>query len=240
MRSVPRRTEALRGRAFQACCKPSRDVGRLIPGCTPTPTGPDLDALITRAHGGRLLRTNMGAIARSRTAGCPSVERNRRTAPTGGASPVSIPEGIDSPAALRHPGRADALKRRRMARAGILGRRWRRLQSPLWKERRPTLSRCLVHPAVGDAVDRRQTPQPNPVRQASRTDAGFFRKIQSASAVRTLDFRDHVTPVPPQAAPTAREQRSHGVLGAATWYRYCGSAGAGPWPSTYWCFVPVM
>jgi hypothetical protein len=149
-----------------------------------------------------------------RTAGCPSVERNRRTKPTGGASPVSIPVGIDSPfAQLRRPGRADALKRRRKVRDEILGRRRKRLQSPLRKERRPTLSRCLVHPAVGDAADRSQSPQPLVVRQATPKDAGFFRKIQSASAVRTLDFRDHITALPPAAAPTARERRRLGWPG---------------------------
>src|ERR1700756_3063969 len=83
-----------------------------------------------------------------RTAGCPVVERNLLTQPTGRASPVSTPVGADSPLAqLRQPGRAVLLKRRRQERDDFLGREGRPSQSLLRKAQRQTLYTCLVQPA---------------------------------------------------------------------------------------------
>src|SRR5713101_3709753 len=85
-----------------------------------------------------------------RTAGCPSVERKVLTMPTGGAAPRFAPQGAELPLAqLRHPGRADTLKRRRKVRDEILGRDRQLSQSPSRKGRRQTLNRCLVQPARG-------------------------------------------------------------------------------------------
>src|ERR1700674_4669602 len=83
-----------------------------------------------------------------RTAGCPAAERKVLTEPTGGVSPGFAPQGVESPfAQLRHPGRADTLKRRRKGRDEILGRDGNPLQSPPRKGRRQTLNSCLVQPA---------------------------------------------------------------------------------------------
>src|ERR1700722_14007854 len=85
-----------------------------------------------------------------RTAGCPSAERNRLTKPTGGASPVSIPVGTESPFAQPcHKGRAVLLKRRRKERDDFLGREGKLSQSPCRKARRQTLYTCLVQSARG-------------------------------------------------------------------------------------------
>ena len=80
-----------------------------------------------------------------RTAGCPSAERNALTQPTGRASPLSAPVGVDSPVSfggLRRParlclkGRAVVLKRRWKARDEVLGREGKPSQSPSRKGRR--------------------------------------------------------------------------------------------------------
>src|SRR5713226_7835721 len=85
-----------------------------------------------------------------RTARCPAAERNLLTEPTGGASPVLAPVGVDSPRAqLRQPGRAVVLKRRRKVRDEILGRDGKPLQSPSRKGRRQTLNSGLVQSARG-------------------------------------------------------------------------------------------
>src|SRR5271155_5155977 len=85
----------------------------------------------------------------SRTAGCPSAERNVLTQPTGEASSRFALERAESHCAQpRHPGRADILKRRRKERDDFLGREGKPLQSPSRKGRRQTLYTCLVRPAV--------------------------------------------------------------------------------------------
>jgi|SRR5215471_7884225 len=129
----------------------------------------------------------------SRTAGCPAAERNILTKPTGGASPVSTSVGVDSPLAQpRQQGRAVPLSRRRKVRDNFLGREGRPSQSPVRKARWQTLYSCLVQPARG--VD---TSIPNeslaPVSRAS--SAMSFTKNWNhsvPSAVRPLDFRDHI------------------------------------------------
>jgi len=136
-----------------------------------------------------------------RTAGCPAAERNILTKPTGGASPVSTPVGADSPVSsggLRRParpclkGRAVPLNRRRKVRDGFLGREGRPSQSPVRKARRQTLYSCLVQPAL--EVDARfRNESLAPVSRAS--SAMSFTKNWNhsvASAVRPLDFRDHI------------------------------------------------
>jgi len=146
-----------------------------------------------------------------RTAGCPSAERKVLTGPTGGASPVLAPVGVDSPRApLRHPGRAVVLRRRRKVRDDFLGREGKPSQSPIRKARRQTLNSCLVQPARG--VDARI---PNeslaPVSRASsatRSEKNWI--IQSRSGVRPLDFRDHI-PVRPSPMNLA----SYGQFSAA-------------------------
>jgi hypothetical protein len=114
-----------------------------------------------------------------RFAGCPSVERNVLTTPTGGASPTFAPLGAEAPFAQpRHQGRADDLKRRRKARDEFLGREGQLSQSPSRKGRRQTLFRCLVQPAWGrlvrpaaevDASLRNESLHPLAERQATRT-----------------------------------------------------------------------
>ena len=157
-------------------------------------TGPDLDRLIARARGDPARAEDDPPMTHGlRTAGCPSAERNLLTWPTGEASPVSAPGGVDSPLAqLRHSGRADDLKRRRKVRDEILGRDGKLSQSPSGKGRRQTLNRCLVRPAYKvdasfenellAAVSRASSSE-----QDEKTEA-----IQSASGVRPLDFRDQI------------------------------------------------
>ena len=111
-------------------------------------TGPDLDALIARPHGEPALIHPPTEEVCLPTAGCPSAERNLLTQPTGAASPVLTPVGIDSSfAQLHQPGRAHTLKRRRKVRDEILGRERRLSQSPSRKGWGQTLNRCLVQPA---------------------------------------------------------------------------------------------
>ena len=129
----------------------------------------------------------------SRTAGCPAAERNVLTKPTGGASPVSTPVGAESPLAQpRQIGRAVPLNRRRKVRDDFLGREGRPSQSPVRKARRQTLYSCLVQPAL--EVDARfRNESLAPVSRAS--SAMSFTKNWNhsvASAVRPLDFRDHI------------------------------------------------
>ncbi len=111
-------------------------------------TGPDLDALIAQPHGEPALIHPHTEEVCLPTAGCPSAERNLRTQPTGAASPVLTPVGVDSSLAQLHqPGRADTLKRRRKVRDEILGREVHSSQSPSRKGWGQTLNRCLVQPA---------------------------------------------------------------------------------------------
>jgi hypothetical protein len=129
----------------------------------------------------------------SRTAGCPSAERNVLTQPTGEASSRFALARVESPFAQpRHPGRADALKRRRKERDDFLGREGRPSQSPSRKGRRQTLYSCLVRPARG--VDARFWK--DSLAPVSRASSKTSRKknwiIQSRSGVRPLDFRDHI------------------------------------------------
>jgi len=70
-----------------------------------------------------------------------AAERNLLTEPTGGASLVLAPVGVDSPRAqLCQPGRAVVLKRRRKVRDEILGRDGKPLQSPSRKGRLQAIS----------------------------------------------------------------------------------------------------
>ena len=143
-----------------------------------------------------------------RTAGCPSAERKALTTPTGGAltvaTTVAAPVGVAASATqLRHPGRADALRRRRKERDDFLGREGRLSQSPSRKGWRQTLYSCLVQPQV-DASIANELPA-----TVSRASSNHEKKnwiIQSRSGVRPLDFRDHITSVPSKTAPTARER----------------------------------
>src|SRR5262249_32380707 len=119
--------------------------------------------------------------AASRTAGCPAAERNILTKPTGGASPVSTPGGVDSPRAQpRQQGRAVPLNRRRTVRDNFLGRvlclplpqgeGWGEgTQSPVRKARRQTLYSCLVQPACGSLA-----------RSSRRVDARFLNESHVA------------------------------------------------------------
>ena len=141
-----------------------------------------------------------------RTAGCPAAERNVRTKPTGGASPVLAPVGVDSPLAqLRQQGRAVPLKRRRKVRDEVLGRDGAPSQSSSRKGRRQTLNTCLVQPARGclvspaGRVDARFLNEPlAAVSRASSAISFTENWIDSVpSGVRPLDFRDHI-PVMPQ------------------------------------------
>ena len=127
-----------------------------------------------------------------RTAGCPSVERNVLTVPTGGASSVLVPAGADSPVAQpRHRGRADDLKRRRKVRDEILGRAGKPSQSPSRQGRRQTLYSCLVQPAGVDASFPNESLAP--VSRASSATSWQIKLDQSVpSGVRPLDFRDHI------------------------------------------------
>ena len=111
-------------------------------------TGPDLHALIARPHGDPALSHPDTEEVCLPTAGCPSAERNLLTQPTGAASPVLTPVGVDSSfAQLHQPGRADTLKRRHTVRDEILGREVHPSQSPSRKGWGQTLNRCLVQPA---------------------------------------------------------------------------------------------
>jgi len=136
-----------------------------------------------------------------RTAGCPAAERNVRTKPTGGASPVLAPVGVDSPLAqLRQQGRAVPLKRRRKVRDEVLGRDGAPSQSSSRKGRRQTLNTCLVQPARGclvspaGRVDARFLNEPlAAVSRASSAISFTENWIDSVpSGVRPLDFRDHI------------------------------------------------
>src|SRR6516162_4844192 len=128
-----------------------------------------------------------------RTAGCPAAERNVLTKPTGGASPVSTPVGAESPLAQpRQIGRAVPLNRRRKVRDNFLGREGRPSQSPVRKARRQTLYSCLVQPSR--QVDARFLNESlAPVSRASSTTSFTKNWNHSVpSAVRPLDFRDHI------------------------------------------------
>jgi len=140
----------------------------------------------------------------SRTVGCPAAERNVLTKPTGGASPVSTPLGVDSPLAQPcQQGRAVPLNRRRQVRDEILGRVLRLplprgegwgegTQSPFRKARWQTLYSCLVQPA--HEVDARILNESlAPVSRASSAMSFTKNWIHSVpSGVRPLDFRDHI------------------------------------------------
>ena len=156
-------------------------------------TGPDLDRLIARARGDPARAEDDPPMTHGlRTAGCPSAERNLLTWPTGEASPVSAPLGVDSPLAqLRHSGRADDLKRRRKVRDDFLGRKGRPSQSLIRKARRQTLNSCLVQPAWVDASFLNES-----LASVSRASSAASSKKNwnhsVRSAVRPLDFRDHI------------------------------------------------
>ena len=139
-----------------------------------------------------------------RTAGCPSAERNVLTEPTGGASPVLTPVGVDSPLAqFRHPGRAVPLRRRRKVRDQILGREGKPSQSPFRKARRQTLDTCLVQPAWDDTSFLNQSlASVSRASSATRYEKNWI--IQSPSGVRSLDFRDHI---PVGLSRSAEEER---------------------------------
>ena len=191
VRSVRRRTEATRGRAFQACCKPSTDVGHGSRDAR-LRQDPDLDRLIARAHGDPARPEDRPPMMSClTTAGCPSAERKALTEPTGGASPVLAPVGVDSPLVqLRHQGRAVLLRRRRKARDEILGREGKPSQSPLRKARRQTLYTCLVQPQVDARIPNESLA---PVSRASSATSFTENWIHSVpSGVRPLDFRDHI------------------------------------------------
>ncbi len=49
-----------------------------------------------------------------------------------------------------------------------------------------------------------------------------------------------LAPAPRAAPPTARERERAQALPRDSAMRYRGATGAGPWPSTYWCYVPVI
>jgi hypothetical protein len=136
-----------------------------------------------------------------RTAGCPSAERNILTEPTGGASPVLTPVGVDSPRAqLRQPGRAVPLKRRRKVRDQILGREVTLHSLLSARDGGRTIDTCLVRPAPGvDASFLNES-----LAAVSRASSTMCREknwiIQSPSGVRPLDFRDHIPVRRPQRA----------------------------------------
>jgi hypothetical protein len=156
--------------------------------------GSDLDALIARPHGDPARPNNdMCIFASSRSAGCPSAERKVLTTPTGGASSAFAPVGAEAPLAqLRHPGRADPLKRRRKVRDEILGREGKPSQSPSRKGRRQTLNRCLVQSACEvDASFQKDSLHPLAERQAASHDVKL-KIVQSTFGVRPLDLRDHI------------------------------------------------
>jgi hypothetical protein len=128
-----------------------------------------------------------------RTAGCPSAERKVLTEPTGGASPVSAPVGVDSPfAQLRHRGRAVPLRRRRKVRDEILGREGKPSQSPLRKARRQTLNTCLVQPACEVDASFLNESLAAVSRASSATSFTKNWNHSVRSGVRPLDFRDHI------------------------------------------------
>ena len=113
--------------------------------------------------------------------------------PTGGAAPRFAPQGAESPLAqLRHPGRADTLKRRRKVRDEILGRDRQLSQSPSRKGRRQTLYSCLVRPARGVDASLQKHSLAAVSRASSSNEHEKNWIIQSASGVRPLDFRDHI------------------------------------------------
>lgn len=129
--------------------------------------------------------------------GCPSVERKALTKPTRGSSSVAVSVETASPFAQVHDAltrlrsRADALKRRRMARDGFLGREGRLSQSPRWKARRPTLNRCLVQPAY--AADTTRMKAPPATESASRWKVAKKKlRNQSPSGVRAIDSSGHI------------------------------------------------
>ena len=123
-----------------------------------------------------------------RSAGCPAAERKVLTGPTGGASPVSTPVGVESPLAqLRRPGRAVVLKRRRKVRDDFLGREGKPLQSPSRKGRRQTLYSSLVQPAWVDASFLNESLAPVS-RASSATSLGKNWIIQSRPGCALLTF----------------------------------------------------
>ena len=153
-----------------------------------------------------------------RTAGCPAAERNVRTKPTGGASPVLAPVGVDSPRAQpRQQGRAVPLKRRRKVRDEVLGRDGAPSQSSSRKGRRQTLNTCLVQPARGCLVspagrvdDRFLNQSLAPVSRASSAMSFTENWIYSVpSGVRPLDFRDHI---PVRRRPPGGHSQHNGQL----------------------------
>ena len=163
------------------------------------------------------------------TAGCPSAERKALTEPTGGASPVLAPAGVDSLLAqLRHQGRAVPLRRRRKVRDEILGREGKPSQSPLRKARRQTLYTCLVQPQVDARIPNESLA---PVSRASSATSFTENWIHSVpSGVRPLDFRDHI-PVRPASVPTAVAScRGDSIFSRRRWdgVRWCISVSQNP------------
>jgi hypothetical protein len=147
-----------------------------------------------------------------RTAGCPSAERNLLTGPTGGATPVLTPLGVDSPLVqLRHSGRADALKRRRKVRDDFLGREGKPSQSPIRKARRQTLNSCLVQPALEVDASFLNELLASVSRASSSNGHEKNWIIQSPSGVRPLDFRDHIAVRPASLVTQACHPRRPGA-----------------------------
>jgi hypothetical protein len=116
----------------------------------------------------------------------------------------------------------DALNRRRGERtifegagAWICSRQAQAKGQPAW-----TLIRCLVQPSGCNPVWKKAV-QTKWHRSADseRNDLSEEKTLQD-SAVRPLDFRGHLTGVPPSAAPTARERKRQRILHRHALLRY--------------------
>src|SRR5262249_50188063 len=128
-----------------------------------------------------------------RTAGCPAAERNLLTEPTGGASSLLTPMGVDSPCAqLRQPGRAIVLRRRRKVRDEILGRGGKPSQSLIRTDQRQTLYSCLVQPAHQVAASVLNQSLAAVSRSSSATSVTKNWNHSVRFGVRPLDFGDHI------------------------------------------------
>src|SRR5271166_4961247 len=132
-----------------------------------------------------------------RSAGCPAAERNLLTGPTAGAPPAFLPQGRETPFAPprcpREGGRAVLLRRRRLARDDFLGVKVKLHSLRAARiEGRPSIDVwCNPHAGL-TPLEGKIRLQPLAERQAAAAGREKTGRIQSASAVRPIDFRDHI------------------------------------------------
>ena len=149
-----------------------------------------------------------------RSAGCPAAERNILTGPIAGATSNVTPFGVKSPIAQprcpRDGDRAVLLRRRRLVRDDFLGVKFTLHSHCSGRvSGRPSVDVWCNPPAGLTRVCRRIRLHELAESQARAVGCEKTLENHSASAVRPLDFRDHVDvrPFPPPRSVPPRTLR---------------------------------